>query len=174
MALAVCLLFDSRTDTLVRELWDRLEAMDVGTLASHTHRRHHPHLSYAVLREWELGAVREALAALPDGGPVSASCHGTLVFPRGRVALAPSVSAEVLGRQEAVVSALEGTGADLHRHYRRGEWLPHVSVATRCRADQLATATKALTDTLPLQVTADRAALIDSGTGQVWPLPQVP
>ena len=54
MALAVCLLFDRRTDRLVRQLWERLEAQGVATLLTHTHGRHHPHLSYAVLRDGDL------------------------------------------------------------------------------------------------------------------------
>src|SRR4029079_4058551 len=65
VALAVCLLFDARTDVLMRELWSRLEDVGAATLATHTHRRHHPHLSYAVLRSWELARVQETLAALP-------------------------------------------------------------------------------------------------------------
>jgi hypothetical protein len=40
MALAVCLLFDRRTDRALRALWHRLEELGVPTLASHTHGRH--------------------------------------------------------------------------------------------------------------------------------------
>ena len=57
-----CLLFDRRTDRLVRQLWERLEAQGVATLLTHTHGRHHPHLSYAVLRDGDPDTV---LAALP-------------------------------------------------------------------------------------------------------------
>ena len=88
VALAVCLLFDARTDVLMRELWSRLEDVGVATLATHTHRRHHPHLSYAVLRSWELARVQETLTALPAAEPFTMSFHGTLAFPRGRAALA--------------------------------------------------------------------------------------
>lgn len=174
MALAVCLLFDARSDRLVRELWARLEVMGVGTLASHTHGNHRPHLSLAVLREWDLAAVRSTLAALPAGGQVTGSCQGALFFPRGRVAIAPALPAGVVARQERLVTALEASGADLHRHYRAGHWLPHVSVATRATAGQLAQVATAIADTLPLEIHGDRAALVDSSTGQVWPLPAVP
>jgi hypothetical protein len=51
MALAVYLLFDRRTDRILRGLWDRLEDLGVPTLKSHTHGGHVPHLSLAVLRE---------------------------------------------------------------------------------------------------------------------------
>jgi hypothetical protein len=174
MALAVCLLFDARSARLVRDLWTRLEADGVRTLESHTHGRHHPHLSYAVLRTWDLPRVRTALAGLPDAGQFPLSVHGTLAFPRGRAALAPSISSDVGSRQERVVAAVVATGAELHRNYGPGAWVPHVSVATRAQGSQLATVVKAIADTLPLTLQVDRAALIDSATGETWPLDHVP
>jgi 2'-5' RNA ligase len=174
VALAVCLLFDTRSDLRVRELWARLEAAGVPTLATHTHGRHHPHLSYAVLRDWDLERVHETLCALPAAEPFTMSFHGTLAFPRGRAALAPAIAADVSLRQWRIVTALEATGADLHRHYEAGQWVPHVSVATRAQGAQLATVVKAIADVLPLTVRVDRAALIDSATGQTWRLPHIP
>jgi 2'-5' RNA ligase len=174
MALAVCLLFDRRTDRLVRELWGRLEAVGVRTLESHTHRRHHPHLSYAVLRSWDIDLVQEALASLPDRGPFELGCHGTLAFPRGRAALAASIAADIAVRQERIATALAATGADLHHNYLPGHWVPHVSVATRAQGASLATVVKAVADSLPLTLTVDRAALIDSSTGRIWRLSQIP
>lgn len=174
MALAVCLLFDARTDRLLRELWSRLEAQGVRTLQSHTHGHHHPHLSYAVLLEWDVDRVRAALDRLPDGGPVTVNFHGTVAFPRGRAALAPSVTADVARRQECVSRAVEQTGAMLHRHYARGDWVPHVSVATRATGTQLATVVREVADVLPMEARVDRAALIDSSTGRLWPLEHIP
>lgn len=170
MALAVCLLFDRRADRLVRGLWDRVEALGVMTLASHTHGRHHPHLSLAVLRSWDLERVRDALEDLPAGDPIAVSCHGSLVFPRGRVALAPSADADLVRRQERVVAALASTGADLHRNYAPGRWVPHISIATRTPAGKLSAVTVAVADAVPITVRLERAALIDSGTGETWPL----
>ncbi|MFC6287412.1 2'-5' RNA ligase family protein [Nocardioides sp. GCM10027113] len=174
MALAVCLLFDTRSELLVRELWARLERLGVPTLASHTHRQHHPHLSYAVLREWDLPGVEGALGALPDHGPVTLGCHGTVLFPRGRVSLAVAVDADVAARQDAVVRALAATGADLHRNYLPGRWVPHVSVATRAKGPVLRAAVRAVTDSLPLPLVADRAALVDTATGWTRRLPTIP
>ena len=174
MALALCLLFDSRTDRLVRQLWERLEARGIRTLLSHTHERHHPHLSYAVLREWDFDAVRSAVAQLPTDGAIDIAVQGSLVFPRGRVSLACSVSSDLATRQERAVTALMSTRADLHRHYATGRWVPHVSIATGASADQLSVVTAAVSDVLPLTLHADRAALIDSGTGQLWPLDGAP
>lgn len=174
MALAVCLLFDARSDLLMRELWSRLEDAGVSTLASHTHRRHYPHLSYAVLRSWDLARTQEALAALPAADPFPMSFHGSLTFPRGRVALAPAVTADVAVRQWRIVTALEEAGAVLHRNYEAGQWVPHVSVATRAQGAKLRIVVKAIADVLPLTVRVDRAALVNSSTGQIWPLPHIP
>ena len=174
MALAVCLLFDARSDLRMRELWSRLEEAGVSTLASHTHRRHHPHLSYAVLRSWDLTQVQEALCALPAADPFPLSFHGTLAFPRGRAALAPAITPDVASRQSRTVAALEATGAELHRNYRTGQWVPHVSVATRAPGPRLVTVVKAIADVLPMTVRVDRAALVDSATGETWPLPHIP
>jgi len=173
MALAVCLLLDTRSDQLVRDLWARLEASGIRTLATHTHRHHRPHLSYAVLRSWDLTRVRDVLTELPDAGPCELTAHGTVAFPRGRAALLPAITPGLAQRQVDVVTALATTGADLHHHYRAGQWVPHVSVATRARGEQLATVTRLVSDVLPLPLVVDRAALVDSTTGQTWPLPRV-
>jgi 2'-5' RNA ligase len=173
VALAVCLLFDARSDRRMRELWSRLEDAGISTLATHTHRRHHPHLSYAVLRSWDLARVQEALRAVPDAGPCSMTVHGTLAFPRGRAALAPAVTPAIGLRQVGTVTALAATGAELHRHYQAGQWVPHVSVATRAQGAQLATVVRMVSDVLPLTLRIDKAALVDSTTGQTWSLPHV-
>ena len=102
------------------------------------------------------------------------SIHGTLAFPRGRAALAPGISADLARRQEEVVSAVVETGAELHRNYRPGGWVPHVSVATRAQGHQLATVAKAVADVLPLILHVDHAALVDSSTGETWPLGLMP
>jgi 2'-5' RNA ligase len=174
MALAVCLLFDRRSERLLRELWLRLEEVGVRTLASHTHGQHHPHLSYAVLRSWDLARVQDAMSELPDAGPFPVTFHGTLAFPRGRAALAPSITADVARRQQDVVAAVVKSGSDLHRNYLPGAWVPHVSVATRAQGTALGTVVKAIADALPLAVEVDRAALIDSSTGESWPLDRIP
>ncbi|GAA6525527.1 2'-5' RNA ligase family protein [Intrasporangium sp. DVR] len=174
VALAVCLLFDRRTDRLIRELWARLEGKGIRTLESHTHGRHRPHLSYAVLLEWDFVVVRAAVEDLPDKGGFDVSFQGTVAFPRGRVALAPAVAADVAARQEAVAGAVIESGGMLHRHYAPGRWVPHVSVATRATGAGLAVVVKEVADVLPLTGTVDRAALIDSSTGETWPLPGIP
>lgn len=174
MALALCLLFDRRTERLVTQLWGRLEARGVATLLTHTHGLHRPHLSYAVLRDGDLGTVRSALTPLPDSGPLEVVAQGSVVFPRGRVALACAAPADVVARQERVVTALSGAGVELHRNYEPGRWVPHVSVATSASARQLSAVVGSISDVLPLPLRAVRAAIIETGTGELWPLPALP
>jgi hypothetical protein len=174
VALALCLLFDRRTDRLVTALWERLEQQGVATLLTHTHGRHRPHLSYAVLRDGDADTVRSALGRLPDAGPLEVVAQGSVVFPRGRVALACAATAAVVARQERVVTTLAGAGLELHRNYEPGRWVPHVSVATSASADQLPVVVGAVSDVLPLPVRAVRAALIETGTGELWPLAGLP
>lgn len=133
MALAVCLLLDSRTDRALRQLWDRLESAGIGTLRTHTHGRHVPHVSYAVLRSWDLDAVQAAVAGLPDRGAVALHFDALGLFRRSRSWLVPAAPADLVPRQQDVVKAVLGTGADLHRHYEPGLWVPHCTLAPRVR-----------------------------------------
>jgi 2'-5' RNA ligase len=174
VSLAVCSLFDAAGQRLVRSLWARLEDAGIGSLASHTHGHHHPHLSYAVLREWQLDRVRDALARLPDGGGFPAHVQGAVVFPRGRVALAVAVPAAVAVRQHRVSSALTAAGAQLHKHYQPTSWIPHVSVAMRTPGALLPAAVTAISDVLPATLTIASGALVDTATGETWPLPGIP
>ena len=173
MALAVCLLFDRKSERAVRALWDRVEEQGVGSLRSHTHGKHVPHVSYAVLREWDLPAVTDALAGL-HGEPVDVSFDGVGLFRRGRTWLLAGVSADFVARQQRVVEAVVATGADLHKHYRPGVWLPHCSLAPRATLAQLPSVVSAVMDVLPLQARLDRAALVNSATGEISLLAVLP
>ncbi len=174
MALAVCLLFDRRSERAVRGLWDRLEDFGVPSLRSHTHGRHLPHLSYAVLRQWDDAAVADALAVLDPGDPVELTFDGIGLFRRGRVWLVAGVSTDLVVRQQRVAEALAATGADLHKHYRPGVWVPHCSLAPRATLDQLPIVAGTVMDVLPLRARFDHSALIDSGTGEVTALAALP
>lgn len=174
MALAVCLLFDRRSDVLLREMWARLEQAGVATLQSHTHGHHHPHLSYAVLREWDLDRIRASITDLPDRGAFDLTVHGTLSFPRGRAALAPSLPPDIAARQQQVAQAVVDAGGSLHKHYVPGQWVPHISLATRANGATLPVVAKAVADALPMLLTVSRAALVDSTTGELWSLPNLP
>ena len=174
MALAVCLLFDRRSERAVRALWERVEEQGVPSLRSHTHGRHVPHVSYAVLRRWDHAAVDDALAGLDGGEPVELSFDGVGLFRRGRTWLLAGVSADFVARQQRVVEAVTATGAELHKHYRPGVWLPHCSLAPRASLAQLPVVVASVLDVLPLRARLDRAALVNSATGEISPLAELP
>ena len=125
-----------------------------------------PHVSYAVLRRWDQAAVNDALAGLDGGDPVDLSFDGVGLFRRGRTWLVAGVSADFVARQQRVVEAVTATGAELHKHYRPGVWLPHCSLAPRATLAQLPVVVAAVMDVLPLRARLDRAALVNSATGR--------
>lgn len=174
MALAICLLFDRPTERVLRQLWQRLEAKGVPTPATHTHGRHVPHLSLAVLRSWDLDKVRAAIEALPDAGPTNVQLDAVAAFRRGRMSLIPAVTSHLAARQERIVEALGASEDELHRHYVPGIWTPHVTVATRARLEQTPLVLEAAYEIVPLTGTITHAALVDAGTGTVHPLVIVP
>jgi 2'-5' RNA ligase len=173
MALAVCVLPDRAGDAAVRRLWQRLESAGVATLASHTHGRHVPHLTYASLRSYDLDAVRVALTDLPAGGPTTLHLDALGMFRRSRCWLAPAVNIDLAARQEAVVAAVLSTGADLHRHYRPGAWVPHLTLAPRLRLADLSTVAAVVYDVLPVELALTQAALVDTRNGDRLLLPHL-
>jgi 2'-5' RNA ligase len=173
VALAVCLLFDDRAEAAINRLWLRLESEGISTLLSHTHGRHVPHLTYAALRSYDLDAVASALTRLPEAPPMTLHFDGFGTFRRSRCWLAPAVSAELVAQQEAVVEATVATGADLHRHYRPGLWLPHLTLAPRLRLPDLPVVAAQVYDVLPIVARVNRTALIDTRTGKSHLLPHV-
>lgn len=173
VALAVCLLFDQPGDRLVRLLWARLEARGVRTLLTHTHGRHRPHLSLAVLRDWDFDQLVPVLEELPDRQPFTVAGQGVLAFTRGRASLAVAASPELVHGQRLVVDAVVASGAELHHHYEPGRWVPHVSLATGGSAHQLPVISNVVNDALPVTIGVASAALIDSSDGRMWPLPKL-
>jgi hypothetical protein len=166
----VCLLLDEAADRAVRRLWSRLEDDGVPTLQTHTHGRHVPHLSFASLLSYDVHEVRAALEALPPASPTVLHFDALGLFRRSRCWLVPGLTSGFLSRQEGVVSALDRTGAQLHRHYRPGEWLPHLTLAPRLHLDQLPTVARRAYEVLPLTATVSAAALVETATGTVHEL----
>jgi hypothetical protein len=171
MALSLCLLPDDRSDRAVRRLWHRLETEGITTLLSHTHGHHVPHLSFASLRSYDLPAVTKVLGALPPAAVTAIQFDALGLFRRSRCWLLPAVTGDLLSRQEAAVHALLPTGADLHRHYVPGTWMPHLTLAPRLHLEQLSVVARSVFEVLPVTLTFDRAALVDTSTGEIHPLP---
>jgi len=170
MALAVCLLFDDRADAALRRLWDRMEDAGIASLATHTHGRHVPHLSYASLLSADRLAVLDALQRLPAREEVLLHLDAFGTFRRSRCWLAPAVTPDLAERQAIVAGAAQATGAVLHKHYVPGRWIPHVTLAPRLHLSDLATVAALVYDVLPITARATRATIIDTSTGEREPL----
>lgn len=173
MALTVCLLLDDAADRAVRRLWGRLEQAGVPTLLSHTHGRHVPHLTLASLTSCDLEDVRAALTALPAAEPLATRFEALGVFRRSRCWLAPTVTTGLLVRQQAAVHAVRDAGADVHDAYRPGGWVPHLTLAPRLHLRELAAVAERVNEILPLPATFERAALVQTSTGEVETLPHL-
>ena len=170
MTLAVCLTLDPAADRAVRALWQRLEESGISTLLSHTHGNHVPHLTLASLRSWDLEPLERELRALPEHGPQVVHFDALGMFRRSRCWLVPAPTNELLGQQREVVEAARRTGADLHRHYEPGRWVPHLTLAPRLRLADLSALAVRVYDVLPLAATLDTLTLIDTSTGDRRPL----
>jgi 2'-5' RNA ligase len=170
VTLAVCLLLDDRSEAVVRRLWRRMEDAGVSTLLTHTHGRHVPHLTWAALRSYDLDSVRTSLEELPGQPPVALHLDAFGTFRRSRCWLAPAVTSGLVERQAAVVAAVVGSGAELHRHYRPGTWVPHVTLAPRLHLTDLATVAALVYDVLPIEALGGSTTLIDTSTGARHPL----
>ena len=173
MALSVCLLLDDRADRAVRALWQRLEDSGITTLLSHTHGRHRPHLTLASLLTYDLDAVRSTLTRLPGQEVTTVRFDALGMFRRSRCWLVPAASSELVLRQEAVAGAVAGTGALVHRNYEPGGWTPHLTLAPRLHLEQLPVVAHHAFEVLPIDGRLERAALIDTSTGHLHPLPHL-
>jgi 2'-5' RNA ligase len=167
VALSVCLLPDEPTDHAVRRLWQRLEEAGVPTLLTHTHGRHVPHLTLASLTSYDVDAVRVAMSALTGREPLRMRVDGLGMFRRSRVWLAPAVTTTLLDRQAEVVGAALEAGAEVHAHYRPGDWLPHLTLAPRLRLDTLPVVAAKVNEVLPLITSFPWLARVRTRTGDV-------
>ena len=175
-SLSLCLLLDEQAEQAVRRLWRQLEDDGLPSLTGHTHGRHVPHLTLASLSHAPVGSVgsvddvRAVVAELPEARAERVTFAALGSFTRSRCSLVPAVSAELMARHERVVAALVAAGIKVHRHYLPGAWLPHLTLATRSQAEALPRIARRVYEVLPLVAMLERAAVVDTSSGEVHPL----
>ena len=172
MTLSVCLTLDLPSERAVRALWQRLEEAGIDTLLSHTHGHHVPHLTLASLRSWDLAALGPELSKLAPMTPEVVHFDALGMFRRSRCWLVPAPTRALLTHQEEVVAAARRSGADLHRHYEPGQWVPHLTLAPRLHLQDLPVVAARVYDVLPLPGTLSTLTLIDTSTGARHLLPE--
>lgn len=169
-SLSLCLLPDPAAEQAVRRLWRQLEDDGLPSLTAHTHGRHVPHVTLASLAGGSWEEVRDVVAELPEAPPLPLTFAAFGSFTRTRCSLLPVVPAELLQRHERVVAGLLAARIDVHRHYRPGAWMPHLTVATRATVESLPRIARRVYEVLPLTAVLERVAVVDTSAGVVHPL----
>ena len=146
MIQTVELVLDDDLDRAVRDEWELLRAADLPSQARHTGPSNAPHVTLAVADAIDDVAESALRAAgLVAGGHIRLG--GLLVFPGRRSVLARSVvpTDALLRTHRTVQDALQGAPGRPDTTAVDG-WTPHVTLARRLDADQLADALALLAD----------------------------
>jgi 2'-5' RNA ligase len=169
MAQALEFFFDGEADTAVRALWQRLERAGVPSLATRSHRRHRPHVTFALgsafTRQTRTDLAAElSLLALP-----SIWLHTLGAFPttETQLVLIPVVDAELLAVHSAVHDVLAKKVRNPVAYYLPGSWVPHCTLAQDIDTATLAAGIAALHPVEPVRAKIDEVGITDTVTGEV-------
>jgi 2'-5' RNA ligase len=134
------LTFDPAFEAAVRAEWALLQAAGLPNLGRHTGASNRPHLTVAAGAALEITDALTTLTSLPTTLPVDISVSGLLLFRAGsgRFVLARPVvmSTALLSLHRAVLEQAPGA-VELTQPDR---WTPHVTLARRISASQVAEA----------------------------------
>jgi 2'-5' RNA ligase len=169
MAYALEFFFDDEADAAVRELWQRLEFAGVPSLATRTHRRHRPHVSFAVAGSVPRRARAELAGELGLLSLPALWLYTLGVFPTGARAifLGAVVDTELLAVHSAVHDVLAGKVTAPSAYYLPGAWVPHCTLAHEVSLPELAKAFAALHPVRPVRATVSEVGITDTRTGDV-------
>src|SRR6266581_2354168 len=138
MAHALEVFFDPASEAVVNELWDRLEAAGLPSLATRTHRRHRPHVTLAVAQRIETARLLDVGRCLAVAH-LDITLHSPAVFPRnGVLYLSVVPTRALLQLHEQVHAALDGSLVAPWGTYSVDAWVPHCTLAQELSAGQLA------------------------------------
>jgi hypothetical protein len=142
MAHSVELLFDAETDAALRDEWAALAAAGLPSQARVRSATNRPHVTVAVA-DGLAADVDDGLAALADRLPLDCVIGAPLLFGAGKYTLARLIvpSVELLALQQAVHQlCLPHMTPGPAPHSAPGQWTPHVTLARRLRAADVAAA----------------------------------
>ncbi|RDH76632.1 2'-5' RNA ligase family protein [Mycolicibacterium moriokaense] len=142
MVHSVELLFDTDTEVAVRRLWDDLTEAGIRSLAASTSPSNRPHVTVSVAEHMD-DAVNDALVPVLERLPFECTIGAPMLFGRGPFILVRSVvvSAELLALQANVHNVcLPHMSPGPLPHADPGHWTPHVTLARRLPAGELADA----------------------------------
>ncbi|MCW2838963.1 MAG: hypothetical protein JWR55_446 [Aeromicrobium sp.] len=172
MVQSVELVLDERLDELVREEWALLLDAGLPSQARHTGASNAPHVTLGVADQVD-DDTDVALAAIAYGHGQPLRLGGLLVFPGRRSVLSRAVvpSAALLQAHRAVQAALQDSSGRPD-NTAPDAWTPHVTLARRLDAGQLAAAIAVLADRpRELAGTIGGARRWDADARRSWDLP---
>lgn len=165
MAQALEFSFDSEADAAVRELWRGLEDAAVPSLATRTHGRHRPHVTFALA-----GAIpAPARNALRDDLALLSIPHlwlSTLSAADGDLMLTAVVDTELLAVHSAVHDVLAKRVKQPAAYYLPGSWMPHCVLARDLTPDQMTTGFATLYPVRSVRARITEIAVVDTHTGE--------
>jgi 2'-5' RNA ligase superfamily len=168
MSRGVVLWPDDETTGTVTDVWAALEACGIPTLASHTHRRHRPHVSLVVADDLDPDPVLEVLGSVP-GGPLRLLITSPGVFPGGILFLTCVPNAALLDEQRRVHDLVAPMAKGVWEYCTPGAWSPHLTNAYDLDDAQLARALPVVLDHLPIEGWLTRGGVEDGDSGERWP-----
>lgn len=172
MVQALEFFFDDDADAAVRKLWNRLEQAGIPSLATRTHRRHRPHVTFALATSIP-AATREALRA--DLARLSIPrlwlyTLGAFSLVDRVIHLTAVVDTELLAVHSAVHDVLAGRVRNPSAYYLPGSWIPHCTLTQGIEPAQVAAGFATLYPVEPIRATITEVAVVDTHTGAAEPL----
>ena len=162
---------DPDTSVAVRGMWQELASAGLPSMATHTHRRHQPHVSLVVAESLDAPAAGTAVG-LVTATPLPCRLELAAFFPGGVLMLPLVPSYELLLEQQRVSSAIDGLGGLMvgrSAHTKPGVWAPHMTCAYGIAFHQVAAALEIALGYLPITGYLTRGGIEDGATGENWP-----
>ena len=167
MSRGVVLWPEDATTRAVSEIWGELAARGLPSCATHTHRRHQPHVSLLVADQFPAEEVLAAVGTVPSR-PIRLRIESAGVFPGGLLFLACVANDQLLDEQRRVTRVAAPLATGIWPHLTVGGWTPHLTLGWDLRPDQLAAALPLVLDRLPLTGWLTCGGVEDGDTGQNW------
>jgi 2'-5' RNA ligase len=170
MVQSVELLLTPDAEVAVTAQWSVLADAALPSQARHTGATNRPHVTLAVARVLDDDQESAVTAAVAGALPFPLRVGGLLVFGPGPFILCRLVvpSAALVGLQQRIVAAIGPAGADPFGHQAPGAWTPHVTLARRLTADQLALAVQLLSPLPDLPAAAGQVRRWDGEEKVAW------
>jgi 2'-5' RNA ligase len=136
-------------------------------MATHSHRRHVPHISLFVAEDLPVSGALAALGRVPKE-PLRLLIESAGMFPEGNLFLAAIVTPALQEEQRRVHDLIESMAFDPWPHFAPGTWTPHITTARSLTSDQVGPAMSIVLPHLPIEGRLDSGGVEDGKTGQHW------